>query len=132
MKATWMYILKRQNQTVLHREETYLFLEISDCIFICICEEVQNVMFYVIFFQVIHQVRSIALLWRLVYKRIISFWRKKKSYKATEKYWQIKMFILWYILPIKYYSTLSCTELHWKWTTKPENSKSLNWDVIII
>jgi hypothetical protein len=40
---------------------TDLLLEIADGILICICEEVEDLVLYVVFFEMVHQVGSIAL-----------------------------------------------------------------------
>lgn len=40
---------------------TDLLLEVADGVLIRICEEVQNIMLYMVFFKMVHQVCSIAL-----------------------------------------------------------------------
>ena len=89
MKATWVHIKKRKGRTGLISQKTHLLLEISNCIFICIGEEVQDVMFYVVFLQVVHQVCSIAL-WASQYTdKYIKFWTKESprfSLRNTGKF----------------------------------------------
>lgn len=89
MKATWVHIKERKGRAGLHSQKTHLLLEISNCIFICIGEEVQDVMFYVVFLQVVHQVCSIAL-WASQYTdKYIRFWTKESptfSLRNTGKF----------------------------------------------
>ena len=77
MKATCVHIRKRKDRAGLHSQKAHLLLEISNCIFICVGEEVQDVVFYVVFLQVVHQVCSIALRASQNADKYIRFWTKE-------------------------------------------------------
>lgn len=51
---------------------TYLFFEVANSIFICICEKVENIVFDVVLLQMVHQVSSITL---------CEMWENKDSLK---------------------------------------------------
>ena len=77
MKAACVHIRKRKDRTGLHSQKAHLLLEIPNCIFICVGEEVQDVVFYVVFLQVVHQVCSIALRASQNADKCIRFWTKE-------------------------------------------------------
>ena len=128
MKATWVHIKKRKDRTGLHSHKTHLLLEISNCVFICVGEEVQDVVFYVVFLQVVHQVCSIALRASQHADKYIRFWTKE----SPTFHWEILATLgvcITSVIPTPWVLVLVLEFLNFE--NEPKNSKSLDQDTII-
>lgn len=60
-RALYLFSAAIGNGRISINKFDYLFLEVTNCIFISISKKVEYLMLYVVFLQVVHQVGSITL-----------------------------------------------------------------------